>query len=326
MSHAAKSKASLPLAFIKPCLAEATSDPPSGDDWVHEIKFDGYRIQAHVANSKVTLFTRNALDWTGKFGSVVGELQKLRAGSAIIDGEAVVQNEAGVADFDALRREFERGRNARIVFMAFDLLHLDGDDLRRRPLLERKALLKDLFGKPSKTSLLQFSDHMAGDGGDVFANACRMGLEGIVSKRIDRPYRSGRSADWLKAKCVMADPFVVIGFVRLKGTSQAIGSLVLGYYAGRTLIYAGRVGTGFSQSDAGAIWEALQTIQTVAPPLAKHLTNEQREGVVWVKPLLVAQVEYRSWTPDGIVRHASFKAFRQDKRPSEIRKPPSLAL
>ena len=324
MSRAAKSKASPALAFIKPCLAEAAGDPPSGDNWVHEIKFDGYRVQAHVNNSKVTLFTRNALDCTGKFGLVVGELQKLGAGSAIIDGEAVVQNEAGVADFDALRREFERGRNARIVLMAFDLLHLDGEDVRRRPLLERKALLRDLLGRPSKSSLVRFSDHMAGDGADVFANACKMGLEGIVSKRIDRPYRSGRSADWLKAKCVVANPFVVIGFVRLKGTSEAIGSLVLGYYAGRTLYYAGRVGTGFSQSDAGAIWEALQTLQTDAPPLHKRLTTEQRAGVVWVKPVLVAQVAYRNWSPEGIVRHASFKAFRQDKRPSEIRKPPSL--
>ena len=324
MSRAAKSEEGLSLQFIKPCLAEAASAPPSGDQWVHEIKFDGYRIQAHLANSKARLFTRNALDWTDKFGLIAGEVQKLRAGNAIIDGEAVVQDAAGVADFDALRRELERGRNARIVIMAFDLLHLDGTDLRRQSLLERKAQLRSLIGKPSNSSLLQFSDHMAGEGSDVFKNACRMGLEGIVSKRIDRHYRSGRSGDWLKVKCVMADPFVVIGFVRLKGSSQAIGSLVLGYYDGRILIYAGRVGTGFSQDDAAAVWEALQTVLTDAPPLHKRLTPEQREGVVWVKPLLVAQVEYRSWSPAGIVRHASFKSFRQDKRPSEIRKPPSL--
>ena len=143
MSGAARTDAIPPLVFIKTCLAQAANEPPSGDEWAHEIKFDGYRIQAHVAKSKASILTRNALDWTEKFGSVVGELQKLRVRSAIIDGEAVVQNEAGVADFDALRREFERGRNARIVLMAFDLLHLDGVDLRQRPLLERTITISN---------------------------------------------------------------------------------------------------------------------------------------------------------------------------------------
>jgi bifunctional non-homologous end joining protein LigD len=314
-----------PIPFIKPCLAEATDAAPSGADWVHEIKYDGYRVQAHVAGSKVTLFTRNALDWTGKFGRVVGELEKLRASSAVLDCEAVVQNDKGVADLDALRRELEHGPKANIVLMVFDLMHLDGVDVRQRPLLQRKALLQERLGAKSKSFLLQFSDHMQGDGKDIFASACGMGLEGIVSKRIDRPYRSGRSGDWLKIKCVMADRFVVVGYVALKGASQAIGALVLAYHDGGALIYAGRVGTGFSAVDAGAIWGALQTIRTEIFPFSQRLTREQREGVVWVQPVVVAEIEYRGWSPDGLLRHCAFKAFRQDKSPDQICRPASLA-
>ena len=326
MSRLRKPDTSPNLRFVKPCLAQATNEAPSGDEWVHEIKYDGYRVQVHLVGSKAMLFSRNALDWTRRFGLVVGELERLGVGSAIVDGEAVVQDQNGVANFDALRRELGKEQKAQIMLMAFDLLHLDGEDLRPRPLLERKKLLQVLLGARRKSSLLRFSDHMHGDGKQIFASACKLGLEGIVSKRHDRPYRSGRSADWLKIKCIMADPFVVIGYVPLQGASQAIGSLVMGYYDHGTLTYAGRVGTGFSASDAGAIWEGLQTIKSVSSTLLKRLTREQRDGVVWVQPELVAQVEYRSWSPDGLLRHSSFKAFRQDKRPSEIGRPASLAV
>ena len=324
MTRPAKGTASAGLAFFKPCLAQAATEPPSGEDWVHEIKYDGYRIQAHLAASNVSLFTRNAFDWTNKLGDVAGELGKLGVKAAIIDGEAVVQNKSGVSNFHALQRELDKGPKARIALMAFDLLHLEGVDVRRQPLLERKAMLKDVLGTRPKSSLLQFGDHMRGDGKQVFASACKLGLEGIISKRVDRPYHSGRSTDWLKIKCALADAFVVIGYVRSKAASQAIGSLVLGYYDGRTLIYAGRVGTGFSASEAAAIWEALQTVRADDPPLSRRLTREQREGVVWVRPALVAQVEYRGWTPENHLWHSSFKAFRQDKWPSQIGRPASL--
>jgi bifunctional non-homologous end joining protein LigD len=312
------------LEFIKPCLAQTANEPPSGEEWVHEIKYDGYRIQAHLTGSKVSLFTRNGLDWTDKFGAVVGDLQKLNLGSAIIDGEAIVQRQTGLADFHALQHELARGPDARVILMAFDLLYLNSEDVRKRPLLARKALLKTVLGASRPATLLQFSDHMLGEGKAVLANACKLGLEGIVSKRADRPYRSGRSSDWLKSKCVLADPFVVVGYVPSAGSSRVIGSLALGYYADRYLTYAGRVGTGFSVSDAAAIWDGLQAIRTDDSPLVQRLTPAQRVGVIWVKPKVVAQVEYRSWTPGGILRHASFKAFRQDKRPSQIHKPPSL--
>jgi bifunctional non-homologous end joining protein LigD len=324
MSRAPNRETDTDLPFIKPCLAQAASEPPSGEEWVHEIKYDGYRVQIHVVAAKVMLFTRTGLDWTRKFGMVVAELEALPVRAAIIDGEAVVENEMGISEFHALERELKKGAAGRILLRAFDLLHLDGDDVRRRPLLERKAMLKTALGERRTSSLLQVSDHMQADGKEVLAGACQLGLEGIVSKRIDRPYRSGRSADWLKAKCLLADAFVVVGYVTSKPASESIGSLALGYYKGRSLIHAGRVGTGFSADQASAIWEALQTIRTEASPLSHALTREQREGIIWVRPALVAQVEYRGWTPDGVLRHSSFKAFRHDKRPATIRSPASL--
>jgi bifunctional non-homologous end joining protein LigD len=230
-------------------------------------------------------------------GSSVEELAALKVHSAIIDSEAVVLNEAGVADFQALQREVRKEARAHIVLMAFDLLHHNGVDVRKRPLLERKALLRDSLGKWSKSSLLRYNDHMSGDGKAVLANACKLGLEGIISKRIDRPYRSGRSSNWLKSKCLLSDPFIVIGFT-LQAGSKLIGSLVLGYHDGASLIYAGRVGTGFSEEEAHAMQQALQMTRTEHPPTTQRVSHVQRQGVIWVQPRLVAKVQYRGWSSD----------------------------
>jgi bifunctional non-homologous end joining protein LigD len=313
-----------PLAFIRPCLAQDAQTPPSGEQWAHEIKHDGFRIQALVTPPEVSLLTRNGLDWTRRLGVVVDELAALRVRSAIIDGEAVVLNKNGVADFQALHREARKGGRARIILMAFDLLHLNAVDVRNRPLIERKALLRDALGKRPKSALLRYNDHMLGDGKEVLAGACKLGLEGIISRRLDRPYRSGRSPDWLKSKCLLSGPFVVIGYARMKGASGAIGSLVLGYYDGATLVHAGRVGTGFSEREARAIGEGLQAIRTGEPPTPQRLTHEQRQGVIWVRPQLVAEITYQGWSSDGLLRHSSFKAFLPDMRPGEVHKPISL--
>ncbi|MGD9785908.1 MAG: non-homologous end-joining DNA ligase [Hyphomicrobiaceae bacterium] len=312
-------------AFVPPCLPRAVAAPPSGEEWVHEIKHDGYRVQAVIADGAARVLTRNALDWTHRFGPVVRELAALDVRSAIIDGEAFVPDARGISDFDALTRELQRGDDKRIHVVAFDLLWIDGEDLRGRPLIDRKARLQALLGRRSKSSLLSFSAHTAGDGAAIMAKACELGIEGIVSKRVDRAYRSGRTGDWTKCKCVMADPFVVVGYVASAVADEAVGSLVLGYYDRNRLVYAGRVGTGFSQREAVALWEGLQVITAPPPAFARRMSREQKAGVHWVQPRLVVEVAYRAWTEDGLLRHASLLHFRDDKEPEEIARPASLS-
>lgn len=317
------------LTFFAPCLARLGA-PPDGSQWAHEIKYDGYRVQAHVmkrgSQVEVKIFTRNGLDWTERFAALVPELARLPVASAILDGEAVATNASGRTSLEALQHALRSGDRAglSITMMAFDLLYLDGHDLRSAPLSERKRKLADLLGVRPKSSQLQFSEHLSGPGCDILKKACALGLEGIVSKRLDRPYRSGRSGDWIKAKCTMADPFVVAGYVPNKSATQAVGSLVVGYYEGGQLRYAGRVGTGFSVEEAAAMFEGLQAIRRTRAPFSGHLKAMQQRDVVWLAPRLVAQIEYRAWTKDGLLRHASFKAFREDKQPEEVGPPDSL--
>jgi bifunctional non-homologous end joining protein LigD len=313
------------LAFTPPCLASPVLDPPEGSNWVHEIKYDGYRVQALVEHGRVRILTRTGLDWTERFGVLVEDLATLRIASAAIDGEAVVLDERGVSRFQMLQAELKLGAAARIHMMAFDLLHLAGHDVTGLPLLERKTLLRHMLSSaPLPHGLLRYADHMTGPGGTILTNVCAMGLEGIVSKRLDRPYRSGRHADWTKSKCGQADPFVVIGYTEQKGTSAIIGALVLGYYVNRRLVYAGRVGSGFTVEEARAMADGLAAIAVSTPAFARSLTPEQRTGVRWIRPRLVAQVAYRDVTADGIIRHATFKHFRTDKPAREIRRPASF--
>lgn len=311
-----------PLEFTPPCLAQARSTPPVGAEWVHEIKYDGYRVQALIEGASVRLLTRTALDWTARFGVVSSDLAALGVRSAALDCEAVVLDDDGVSRFAALQAELKRGRDARISLIAFDLLHLDGRSIALRPLAERKRALEQLIGTAAHSQgLLRFGAHMAGDGAQILARSCDMGLEGIVSKRIDLPYRSGRNGDWIKSKCVMTDPFVVIGYVPSNAASGIVGSLVLGFHEGDRLVYAGRVGGGFTVAQARAMAGGLAAIHAPAPPLIKSLTRQQRAGVAWIEPRLVAQVAYRDVTPDGVVRHATFQHFREDKPAAAITRP-----
>jgi bifunctional non-homologous end joining protein LigD len=300
--------------FVQPALATLQAEPPAGARWVHEIKFDGYRAQAHIRAGGVTLYTRTGLDWTARFGlTLAGALRRLAVREAILDGEVVVEAAGGLPSFAALQDALATGSTGKLSFYAFDLLHLDGRDLRALPLIERKATLAAIIPAPG---VLRYSDHFE-DGAALLRRACALQLEGIVSKRLDCPYRSGRGKDWLKTKCSLRQEFVIAGFLPLKGYARAVGALVLGYYDAGALIYAGRVGTGFSNKAAVELYHQLEAI-LAASPFTKRLPRSDARGVCFVRPELVAEVEFRGWTNDRLVRHASFRGLREDKRAEEV--------
>ncbi|MGD9481215.1 DNA ligase D [Shinella sp. G-2] len=309
-------KAKLP-DFLPPTLATLASTPPPGDRWLHEIKFDGYRLQARIEAGRVKLFTRSGLDWTKKFGKgVTAALQALPVGTALIDGELVVETGAGASDFSALQADLSAGRDDRFVFYAFDLLHLDGYDLTRMPLEERKALLEKLV--PGTAGILRYSGHFDENGALVLRHACRLSLEGVVSKLRDAPYREGRSKSWIKSKCSARQEFVIGGYVPSTVSRQAIGSLVLGVYKSGKLEPVGRVGTGFSAPVAADLFKRLSRMRTDESPFGRKLTADEARQARYVRPELVAEVEFRAWTADGHLRHASFRGLREDKPATEV--------
>jgi bifunctional non-homologous end joining protein LigD len=303
--------------FIEPQLASLATNPPAGDSWVHEIKFDGYRLLARIDGGRVRLKTRSGLDWTSKFPSVQKALERLPVIDAFLDGEVVVETERGTPDFGALQQDLSEGRSDRFCYYLFDLLHLDGTDLARASLIDRKGVLARLLAGHDD-GVLKLSEHFAERGDIVFKHASRLGLEGIVSKLTSAPYRSGRSKAWLKSKCIESDEFVVIGYVPSTTQRRTVGSLVLGYFERGKLVYTGRVGSGFSTSAAEDLWRRLEAIRIEAPDLAALPPPEMRRNVRWAKPLLVAEVEMRGWTADGILRHAVFKGLRLDKQVADV--------
>lgn len=304
--------------FVAPSLATLSDKAPESGNWIHEIKFDGYRIQARLEDGKVRLLTRKGLDWTAKFPRIAAAVAALPAETALIDGELVVNDEHGVSSFSALQQALKSGKDADMAYYVFDLMHLNGDDLRPLPLTHRKAALRKLIGKKSDGPL-QFSESIEEPGPLLIKHACKLGLEGIISKRADAGYHSGRGHDWIKTKCSDRQEFVVAGFAPSTADQHSVGALILGVYKGDRLIYAGRTGTGFTHKTARDLYRTFKPLVRSTPPFGAVPAEER--GVrkpVWLEPKLVAEIDFHGWTHGDRVRHSSFQGLREDKSAKEV--------
>jgi bifunctional non-homologous end joining protein LigD len=299
-------------AFVEPALATRVETAPDSDQWIHEIKYDGYRLQAAVSGDAVRLYTRTGLDWTGTFPQIADALAELGLKDALIDGEAAVAQANGRTDFSALQKSMEFGAAKGVSYFAFDLIAEGDKDLRKTPLLQRKARLAKLLAKAKAP--VRLSPFFEGDGPDVLEAFRDKGLEGIVSKKADSLYRSGRTQSWLKVKCVNEQEFVIVGYLKsLKG--RAFASLMLGEKVKGALTYRGNVGTGFTDKSLASLHEKLSKLERKTPALV--VPREAAKGAVWVEPKLVAQVKFAEFTADGAVRHGVFLGLRGDK-PAEL--------
>jgi bifunctional non-homologous end joining protein LigD len=313
-------QAELPKTF-RPQLAVAVDEPPSGKDWLHEIKYDGYRMLCFIDRGKVRFLTRRGQDWTAKFPTAAAFAAALPVEQAILDGEMVVLEAGGTTDFQTLQNLLRRREEKGLVYFVFDLPYLNGYDLTDVYLSERKKLLRQFVPEAARDVPLRFSDHLAGRGRQVFQHACRFALEGIVSKQARSRYLQKRSSQWRKVKCLNREEFVVGGFTEPGGERKGFGALLLGYYGdGRKLTYSGRVGTGFSEEMLRELRRSLDPLKTADSPFATRLPASESRGVSWVRPELVVEVEFGSRTRDGRLRHSSFKGVREDKEPTDVRR------
>jgi len=304
--------------FVEPALATAAEQPPKGTGWWHEVKFDGYRMQARVDGPEVRLLTRTGLDWTQRFKPIAEAVAALGLDSAVLDGEVVVEDAAGISSFSELVNDLKAGRAERFRYYAFDLMYLSGHDLRDAPLAERKRLLAEVMERAPNPGRVTLSEHFDMDGAAFFEHVSRLGLEGMVSKRPDGRYRSGRSKDWIKCRCILSQEFVVVGYVSSTTSRRIVGSLALGYYEGTDLLLAGRVGSGFTGDTAKALYDALQPLRIAKPVFGRKPPPEAEKGVQWVEPRLVVQADFHAWPADGLIRHSTFQGVREDRDPTQI--------
>ncbi|MGO7266121.1 non-homologous end-joining DNA ligase [Rhizobium johnstonii] len=298
---------------VEPCLALLTAKPPKGPKWSYEIKWDGWRGTIHIDQSGIGILTRNGHDWTRRFPTVEEGVRRLNVGSAILDGEVVCFDDQGRSDFNLLQKSLGGPRGKRVAgeaaFVAFDLLYLDGHDLRNTELSTRRHLLKALI--PAGDPIIRFSEDFNGDPDEFFEAACAHGLEGIIAKDRNSTYRSGRLGDWLKIKCVASDAFVIVGYEPSAGAFGGFGSLLLAARKAGQLVYVGSVGTGFNEREASALRKMMEKIpwKRKSPPVP----YSGKRQVVWQQPTLIAEIAYRGWTGDGKLRQSSYKRLREQQ-------------
>ncbi len=319
-------EAAAPLPrWIPPQLCQPVETAPSGRQWLHEIKLDGFRMAARIDRGRVQLLTRTGLDWSDKYPSAVAAIAKVRAGSAYLDGELCGVGDDGLPSFSLTQAASDGFRRVRIVYFAFDLLHLDGCDTARQPLIERKALLQPLV---ADIPGVQFNDHETGDGELIRRHAGQLGFEGVVSKTIDAPYAPGNRGLWRKAKCLNRQEFVVVGWTDPEGSRPHLGALLLGYYTDDgKLVYAGRGGTGTPEKVLADLRRRLDPLARKSSPLSAPPPRKTRFGsplvlsrVHWVEPNLVAEITYLTWTEDGLLRHTVYVGLRSDKPARDVRR------
>lgn len=295
---------------VEPCLALLKPRPPVGPDWTYEVKWDGYRIAVHLNNGNVRILTRGGHDWTHRFPGIEEAAKRMGVGTAILDGEAVVLDDDGRPDFGRLQNSLG-GRGGKLpagnaIMFAFDLLYFDGHDIRNMELTARRYFLRSLL--QHEDGAIRLSEEIEGDGREIFAAACEHGLEGIIAKYKDSTYRSGRLGEWIKVKCTQSDSFMVVGYEHSLSARAGIGSLLLAARKGNDWIYVASVGTGFNERSAEYLRKTLDRIKRKTPPV-KYAGR--RKNLVWVQPTLIAEIEYRAWTHDGKLRHASYKGLRE---------------
>jgi DNA ligase D-like protein (predicted ligase) len=328
-SQAVKSSPSrrgVPLPhFVPPQLSQPVEKPPSGPQWLHEIKLDGYRMAARIDNGRAQLLTRTGLDWTSKYPSIIAALANLNVKTAYLDGELCGVDDAGLPSFAHTQAATDGERDVHLVYYAFDLLHLDGWDVSELQLIERKTVLEPLVAdKPG----LQFNGHETGDGELILRHAGTLGFEGVVSKTIDAPYAPGNRGLWRKAKWLNRQEFVIVGWSDPEGSRPHLGALLLGYYADDgKLIYAGRVGTGMPDKVLADLRRRLEPLIRAKPPLDVLPPRKTRFGsplvlsrVHWVEPKLVAEITYLTWTADNLLRHTVYVGLREDKPADQVRR------
>ena len=324
MPPTARSKS--PPSRLEPQLATLVRQAPEGDQWLNEIKFDGYRMICRVERDQVRFSSRNHLDWTARLNRLATAVECLGLENTILDGEVVTVEPDGTTSFQSLQNAFREGRDNQLTYYVFDVLYLAGHDLRHLPLAERKRILSKLL--TGQNGPLRYSEHVVGQAPEFFRQACKRQLEGIVCKRADQPYRPGRGTDWVKVKCAHREEFVIGGYTPPAGSRRGFGALLVGYFnSHEQLVYAGRVGTGFSDRVLDELSTRLAKLERQKSLFVdlQGVTGEAR-GVHWVAPKLVAQVEFSEWTRDGRLRHPAFLGLREDKPARQVHRERPVAV